>query len=221
MKFLVCLLVMICPLMADAQVRYGRHIYSSRVCNSPYCEMCNRIEDGLRAQRERIMPSTAYFSVPDKVVKTLPAHNPLADTTLEPSPQEAVDAMLQLVAPKATELLLDIGCGDGRILLAAAKGYGAQTVGIELNPESAKLARTNAWNAGVTDRVLVLQRDVLDLQTIDADIVTMFLFPELIEAIWPKITEGTRVVSLWHPLPAIANARQVKQGEFTFFLAIK
>jgi len=233
-RFLSALIALViagdCASVGHAQsVRYGRGTYTSRVCSNPWCEMCNRIETMLAAQRQQWLFTPVVTKAERRETRlpeaVKPVHNPLADTRLEPSPKGAVDAMLAIVSPEPGELLVDLGCGDGRILIAAAVRYGVQAVGLELNPESAKLARANAIEAGVTDRVLVLERDILDTPAFDADVVTMFLFPELIEAAWPKIKSGTRVVSLGHRLPSHVDAsrvqRQVDGQTLTYFLAVK
>lgn len=220
--FAMCLLMP--AYSVSGQVNYQGRLYYGRVCSSPNCAMCNRIEAGLNSQRisQTFVPSTAYRTpvspLRAKVIPK-PVYRPLSDTTLEPTPQAAVKAMLELIDIQAGELLVDLGCGDGRILIAAAKDYGAEAVGIELNPDSVRLARENARKSGVSGSVMVIERDILALEQIDADVVTMFLFPELIDAAWQKIRDGTKVVSFSHPLP---NAPEVVvRAGFTYFVKVK
>lgn len=199
------------PAWGQTAVYRGR-TYTSRVCTSPNCSMCNRIEAQLNAYRLpavpvlRAQPAQAH-TLP--VVETAPAG--LADTTLEPSPQWAVEAMLELAMPTAGDTVLDLGCGDGRILIEAARRYQARAIGIELNADSADLARANAKAAAVDGLVTVLTGDVLSLKQYEADVVTLYLFPDLIEAVWPRIAPGTVVVSLNHPLPAPYVRREVRR----------
>lgn len=229
---------------AFGQVNYRGQVYSSRVCSSPYCTMCNRIEAGLAAQQSapvctgpncQLSAVTSSVWAPQvfspqpavQVVRTpvtaAPAAAGLADTTLEPSPQWAVDTLLEIAAPRRGMTLVDLGCGDGRILVTAASRYGARAIGVELNPTSVALARSNAEAAGVSDLVTVVPGDVRKID-LPADIVTMYLFPELIDAVWPKIEPGTLVVSYSHPLPA-TYARKIErviEGKpAVFFVGVK
>lgn len=241
---LVLVSIVLCAPAEAQQVTYRGRAYSSRVCSSPNCAMCNRIEAGLAAQsyspgctgpncQLQALASTAYAS---RVFSPLPtlqaiatppavsvASTRLADTALEPSPQWAVDAMLDIAAPRPGMTLVDMGCGDGRILVTAASRYGARAIGVELNPTSVALARANATAAGVSDLVTVVPGDVRKID-LPADIVTMYLFPELIDAVWPKIEPGTLVVSYSHPLPA-SYARKVErviEGKpAVFFVGVK
>jgi len=132
--------------------------------------------------------------------------------------------MLDLAAPQPGMQVTDLGCGDGRILIEAAKTYRARGFGVELNAQSAALARANAKAAGVDYLVTVVTGDVRSIDSYRSDIITLYLFPELIQAVWPKIAPGSLVVSLNHPLPA-AYARRVErkhEGETAvFFVGVK
>lgn len=119
---------------------------------------------------------------------------------LVPTPHDAVVEMLAIASPGPDEVLYDLGCGDGRILIAASTAYGCRSVGIELNPVTYQHASTAIGIFGLRDRVRVYQGDVLTFDYPHADIVTMYLYPELMERVLPRLRPGTRVISYMHPI---------------------
>lgn len=188
-------------------------------CNGKQCWL-EQVSYTVQVPYQVQVPIAAPQGLAKPRVQVDPAHNPLSDTRLDPSPHEAVREMLSIVKPLPSETLMDIGCGDGRILIAAALEYGVTAHGIDLNATSVELARARVEAAGVTGLVSVTQGDALALGSIDADIVTMYLYPELIEALWPKIKPGTVVISLEHQVPSV-SATKVERGEFTFYVCVK
>jgi SAM-dependent methyltransferase len=120
----------------------------------------------------------------------------------EPSPPEVVRAMLELAGVGPADVVYDLGCGDGRIVIEAARRYGARGVCVEIDPQLLAEARANAAAAGVTQRVLFLQQDLLDTRLSDATVVTLFLSRDMNERLKPKLRRelapGARVVSSWH-----------------------
>ncbi len=240
-SIIVIALALLFAAPAPAQtVNYRGQTYSGRVCDNTNCTMCNRIEAGLMSARAGApvctgpncqlgvtylpLQSPRLFTPVQKPVAAATGVGGLADTTLEPSPQWAVEAMLELVAPQPGMTVMDLGCGDGRILIEAAKRYRAHGVGIELNRESAALARSNAKAAGVSDLVTVCVADLRDQDAYGADIITLYLFPELIAAVWPKIEPGSVVVSLNHPLPAAYSRRVERKHDgdtAVFYVGVK
>ncbi len=121
------------------------------------------------------------------------------DVPYVPTTPEAVEAMLKLGQVKKTDLLYDLGCGDGRIVIAAAKNFGARGVGIDIDPQRIKEARENAKRAGVEDLVRFELGDLFEAKFADATVVTLFLLPRINLKLKPKLLEqlkpGTRVVS--------------------------
>jgi SAM-dependent methyltransferase len=115
------------------------------------------------------------------------------------SPQQIVDAMLDLAKVKSNDVVYDLGCGDGRIVISAAKKYGARGVGIDLNPDRIEEARANARAAGVDGRVLFEARDLFDSDIHDATVVALYLLPEVNMRLRPRLLSelkpGTRVVT--------------------------
>lgn len=127
---------------------------------------------------------------------------PGLDVPYDPSPPDVVDRMLALAAVTRDDLLYDLGCGDGRIVIAAAQKYGARGVGIDLDPRRVEEARGNAKGAGVDSRVTFRVGDMYTSDFSDATVVTLFLWPhvnrKLRPILWRQLKAGTRVVShLW------------------------
>ena len=110
-----------------------------------------------------------------------------------------VNAMLTLASVTRDDVVYDLGCGDGRIVIAAAKEFGARGVGVDLDPERIREAQANAVRAGVADRVTFRVQDVFDTDIQPATVVTLFLSPELNARLRPKLTSqlkpGSRIVS--------------------------
>ncbi len=116
-----------------------------------------------------------------------------------PTPQTVVDEMLKLAAVTSGDVVYDLGSGDGRIVITAAKRYGARGVGVEIDPVRVKEANANAVQAGVMDRVKFLQQDLFKTDLRDASVVTLYLLPavnlKLRPKLWSELKPGTRVVS--------------------------
>jgi SAM-dependent methyltransferase len=127
-----------------------------------------------------------------------PASTRQPDVVFVPTPPEVVDAMLELAVVTKNDVVYDLGCGDGRIVIAAAK-RGARGVGIDIDPERIKEAEANAKAAGVSDRVKFLEADLFETDLRPATVVTLYLLPELNKKLQPKLMKelrpGSRVVS--------------------------
>jgi SAM-dependent methyltransferase len=112
---------------------------------------------------------------------------------------EIVNAMLTLAGVTRDDVVYDLGCGDGRIVIAAAKELGARGVGVDLDPQRIREAQANAVRAGVADRVTFRVEDIFDTDIQPATVVTLFLSPELNARLRPKLTSqlkpGSRIVS--------------------------
>jgi len=121
------------------------------------------------------------------------------DVPYVPTTEAAVDAMLKLANVKSTDVVYDLGCGDGRIVIAAAKKYGARGVGIDINPERIAEANANAKKAGVEKLVRFEENDLFLAEFREATVVTLFLLPNINMKLRPKLLEqlkpGTRIVS--------------------------
>jgi SAM-dependent methyltransferase len=115
------------------------------------------------------------------------------------SPPEVVDRMLRLAEPRPGELLVDLGSGDGRIVIEAAKRYGARGLGVDIDPALVARARENARRAGVEKLAQFEVRDFFETDLRGVSVVTMYLLPEVNQKLMPKLLQdlkpGARIVS--------------------------
>lgn len=121
------------------------------------------------------------------------------DVVFVPTPQHVVDQMLELAEVKPGDVLYDLGSGDGRIPITAARKYGIRAVGIDIDPERIAEARENARKAGVEKLVTFRQADLFTSDIGEASVVTLYLLESLNEKLRPKLLAelkpGTRIVS--------------------------
>jgi SAM-dependent methyltransferase len=140
---------------------------------------------------------TTFFAMAAAAQNAQPRRSP--DVPFVPTTEGAVDAMLRLAGVQKTDVVYDLGCGDGRIVVAAAKQFGARSVGIDINPVRIAEAKENAKKAGVEDRVRFEENDLFDADIHEATVVTLFLLPTVNLKLRPKLLQdlkpGTRVVS--------------------------
>ena len=122
-----------------------------------------------------------------------------ADVLYLPTPHAVVEAMLRLARVSGADVVYDLGSGDGRIPIAAARAHGARGVGIELDGRMLESARRNAREAGMERLVEFRQEDLFRADLREATVVTLFLFPQMIQQLGPKLRAelrpGTRIVS--------------------------
>ncbi len=119
------------------------------------------------------------------------------DVVWVPTPQELVNKMLEIAEVTPNDFLIDLGSGDGRTVITAAK-LGARAMGVEYNPDMVNLSRENAKQAGVTDKAEFIQADLFETDLSKATVITMFLLPEINLKLRPKLLDlkpGTRIVS--------------------------
>jgi len=120
------------------------------------------------------------------------------DVIYVPTPQEVVDEMLKLADVKKGELVYDLGCGDGRIVVTAAKKFGAKGIGFDIDPERIKESLDNVKKEKVEDLVQIKQEDIFTLDLSKPNVVTLYLLPELNVKLIPqleKLKPGSRIVS--------------------------
>jgi SAM-dependent methyltransferase len=121
------------------------------------------------------------------------------DVPFVPTPERVVDKMLQVAKVGRGDVVYDLGSGDGRIVIAAAKKYGARGVGIDIDPERIQEARANARKAGVEKRVEFRQGDLFEANIGEATVVTIYLLSGINMKLRPKLLAelrpGTRIVS--------------------------
>jgi ribosomal protein L11 methylase PrmA len=110
-----------------------------------------------------------------------------------------VDAMLKVASVTSKDTVYDLGCGDGRIVVTAAKVYGAHGVGIDIDPQRVAEANANVKAAGVGDKVKIVEGDLFQVDLSPATVVTLYLLPQLNLKLQPKLFKelkpGTRIVS--------------------------
>jgi len=116
-----------------------------------------------------------------------------------PTPQEVVDRMLELAQVKKGDVVYDLGSGDGRIVVTAAKKYGVKAIGYEIDPERIRESHENIKKAGVEKLVEIKQQDIRTVDLSGASVLTMYLLPEvnmmLRPNVWNQMKPGSRVVS--------------------------
>lgn len=121
------------------------------------------------------------------------------DVPYVPTPEKVVERMLALADIKKDDVVYDLGCGDGRIVITAAKKYGVRGVGIDIDPQRIAESKENAKKAGVTDRVKFFQRDLFKTEIKDASVMMLYLLPEINLRLRPKLfaelKPGARIVS--------------------------
>ncbi len=121
------------------------------------------------------------------------------DVIYVPTPDEVVEAMLQVAKVTKNDVVYDLGTGDGRIPVTAAKKYGARGVGIDIDPQRIKDATENVQKNGVGDKVRIIQGDLFETNISEATVVTLYLLPSLNQKLMPKLMKelkpGTRIVS--------------------------
>src|SRR5437762_5197114 len=120
------------------------------------------------------------------------------DVIYVPTPQPVVDKMLELAEVKKGDLVYDLGCGDGRIVVTAAKKYGCKAVGFDVDPERIKESNENVKKNGVEKLVQIKDQDIFTVDLSKANVVTLYLLPELNVRLIPqleKMKPGSRIVS--------------------------
>jgi len=120
------------------------------------------------------------------------------DVVWVPTPDEVVDRMLTMAQTKPEDYVIDLGAGDGKIAIAAAKKFGARSMGVEYNPDMVAFAQKNAQAAGVAGRAQIVHGDIFATDFTQATVLTMYLLPSLNMRLRPQILAmrpGTRVVT--------------------------
>jgi len=144
------------------------------------------------------------------------------DVVYVPTSQKIVDAMLKLARVTKSDTVYDLGCGDGRIVITAAKEYGANGVGIDINPELVKEADANAQSENVADKVKFVEGDLFDMNFSRATVVTLYLSPGVNLKLRPKLLKqlkpGTRIVSHDFDMGDWKPEQTIKVEEATLYL---
>ena len=147
------------------------------------------------------------------------------DVPYVPTPQNVVDGMLKLGEVKKGDVLYDLGSGDGRIVVTAAKQFGVKGTGIDINPERIKEANENAQKEGVTELVRFLNQDLFEADIKDATVVTLYLLPsinlKLRPKLWKDLKPGTRIVSHSFDMGDWAAEKRIEvDGRYLYFWTV-
>ena len=138
------------------------------------------------------LPACAQPAAPEA-----PARSP--DVPYVPTKQEVVEEMLRMAGVKPGDIVYDLGCGDGRIVITAAQKFGARGIGVDINPQRIDEANANARRAGVEKEVAFRLGDLFEADIHEATVVTLYLLPDVNLRLKPKLLRdlkpGTRVVS--------------------------
>lgn len=139
------------------------------------------------------VPAAGFAQQQEKIVPQAP------DVIFVPTPQDVVDEMLKMAKVRKGDVLYDLGSGDGRIAVTAAKRYGVRAVGIDIDPERIREATENARKAGVGNLVQFRREDLFKADFSEATVVTLYLLPDLNvklrPRLWQELKPGTRIVS--------------------------
>lgn len=143
------------------------------------------------------------------------------DVHFVPTPEAVVEAMLEVAKVSGRDVLYDLGSGDGRIPIAAAKKHGTRAVGIDIDPERIKEANENLRKAGVADKVRFVQGDLFEQDLSQATVITLYLLPALNLKLRPtllKLRPGTRIVSHDFDMGDWQPERTLRVGTSTVYL---
>ena len=149
------------------------------------------------------------------------------DVVFVPTPQEVVDKMLELAEVKKTDLVYDLGCGDGRIVVTAAKKYGCRAVGFDVDPERINESLENVKKNDVGKLVEIKQQDIFKLDLSKANVITLYLLPSLNVKLIPqleKLKPGSRIVSHEFNMEGVTPEKEVQvesekgEGRHTVYL---
>ncbi len=162
--------------------------------------MCLRLAKALLVVLVLGLGTASAGPAPARQAVAAPAQEGLRqpDVIYVPTRQSVVDAMLKVANVKAGDVVYDLGCGDGRIVVTAAK-LGARGIGIDIDPKRVAEANENVKKNGVGDRVKILNQDLFTTDLSEATVVTLYLLPtlnlKLRPILWKTLKPGTRIVS--------------------------
>lgn len=142
------------------------------------------------------------------------------DVIFVPTPQHVVDRMLELAEVKKGDVVYDLGCGDGRIVVTAAKKYGVKAVGFDIDPQRIKESLENVKTNRLEHLVTIKEADIFTLDLSGADVVTLYLLPELNVRLIPqleKMKPGSRIVSFSFDMEGVQPDKVVQEDGETLY----
>lgn len=144
------------------------------------------------------------------------------DVIYVPTPDAVVHRMLTMAGVSADDVVYDLGCGDGRIVIAAARDFGARAVGVDIDPQRVREARANVARAGLSDRVEIRHGDMFQVDTSPATVVALYLLESLNVKLRPKLKrelrDGARIVSQTFRMGDWAPIAQEQVGDRHVFV---
>jgi SAM-dependent methyltransferase len=156
-------------------------------------------------------PTSAPATIGSDTANAEPKKKP--DVIYVPTPQPIVNKMLELAKVTKNDLVYDLGCGDGRIVVTAAKRYGARAVGFEIDPKLVAEARQNVKKNRVEHLVTIEEKDIFKLDLTPATVITLYLLPELNDRLVPqleRLAAGSRVVSHNYGITGVEPAHSLE-----------
>ena len=141
------------------------------------------------------------------------------DVGFVPTPMAAVGRMIEMAEIKPGDVVYDLGCGDGRIVVAAAKLHGVKAIGVDISAERVAESRERSRAAGVEGRVKIRQADIFDLDLDSADVVFLYLTPRLNERLMPQLRRlkpGARIISYEFDMGAAKPVEVVRERFYQF-----
>jgi len=160
-----------------------------------------RQQGSFSMQRRQFLSTVAGLGVAalTPLQQALAAAARTPDVVFVPTPDMVIDKMLELANVSAKDVVYDLGCGDGRIVVRAAQRFGARAVGVDINPVRIAEAAANVKAAGVADKVRLIEGDLFEANISEATVVTLYLLPRLNVKLRPKLLKelrpGSRIVS--------------------------
>lgn len=199
----------------------GKYVYTIKMISS--VKMINPGPDGPKVVTRQIDVRPGDF---ESIDLRDPDKRPIPDVEYEPTPQNIVDALLKLGKVSRKDVLWDLGCGDGRIPVTAAKVYGCKAFGFDIDPERVKDSLANVRKNGVERLVTIEQRDIFKLDLSQGPtIVTLYLLPHLNAKLLPqlrKLPPGAKIISVAHRMADIKPDEHIvvdtEIGEFDVYL---
>jgi SAM-dependent methyltransferase len=146
-----------------------------------------------------------------------------SDAPYVPTPQPLGEAMLEMAGVGPADTVIDLGSGDGRVVITAARQFGARGIGVELDFHLLIQSEESARQAGVADRVRFLQQDLFRADLSQATVVTLYLLPAMYPRLLPRLRAlkpGTRIVVHRFPLPGWAPVREARLEERYFLYVV-
>jgi SAM-dependent methyltransferase len=173
--------------------------------------------------RLRIMVLLTFASALVCTAQQAPLRPP--DVRYEPSSPAIVAEMLRLAGVTKNDVVYDLGCGDGRVVIAAAKERGARGVGIDIDPERISEAKANAKAAGVEKKIKFRTEDLFETEIKEATVVMLYLWPWINLKLRPRLLEelrpGTRIVSHFHDMGDWPPEKQIEvEGHQIYFWTV-